>query len=152
MPPSWRKRPEGDSQLFLLYEAFLRYTVASLRDALEETSSDKDVPHALIHPVSSSQDHANPASDDTNSRTKVPKLNCCYGGLHVCLNLSRTWFTQCVHVHCLFNSCYYSFKIYQRFWLAKSARIIHHNQLLMTKFGRILRLINRRQKCSFLAG
>ena len=37
--------------------------------------------------------------------------------------------------------------------LAKSTRIINHNQLLMTKFGRILRLINRwRQKCSFLAG
>ena len=37
--------------------------------------------------------------------------------------------------------------------IAKSTRIIHHNQLLMTKFGRMLRLINRwRQKCSFLAG
>ena len=43
---------------------------------------------------------------------------------------------------------YYSFKIFTRFWLAKSTRIIHHNQLLMTNFGRILRLMNRwRQKC-----
>ena len=51
------------------------------------------------------------------------------------------------------NMCYYSFKIFSRFWLATSTRIIHHNQLLVTKFGRILRLINRwRQKCSFLAG
>ena len=48
---------------------------------------------------------------------------------------------------------YYSFKIFPRFWLAKTTRIIHHNQLMMTKFGRILRLIYRwRQKCSFLAG
>ena len=47
----------------------------------------------------------------------------------------------------------YSFKIFLRFWLAKSTRIIHHNQLLLTKFGRILRLINRwRQKCSTVAG
>ena len=41
------------------------------------------------------------------------------------------------------NTSYYSFKILLRFWLAKSTRIIHHNQLLLTKFGRILRLINR---------
>ena len=27
---------------------------------------------------------------------------------------------------------------FPRFWLAKGTRIIHHNQLLMTKFGRIL--------------
>ena len=33
-------------------------------------------------------------------------------------------------------------------WLAKSTRIIHHNQLLMTKFGRILCLTRKwRQKC-----
>ena len=47
---------------------------------------------------------------------------------------------------------YYSFKIFPLFWLAKSTRIIHHNQLLMTKFGRILCLTrNWRQKCSVLA-
>ena len=31
----------------------------------------------------------------------------------------------------------YSFKIFLRFWLAKITRIIHHNQLLLTTFGRI---------------
>ena len=48
---------------------------------------------------------------------------------------------------------YYSFKIFHRFWLAKSTRLIHHNQLLMTKFGRILCLTRKwRQKCSVHAG
>ena len=46
---------------------------------------------------------------------------------------------------------YYSFKIFPRFWLAKSTCIIHHNQLLMTKFGRILCLTRKWcQKCSLL--
>ena len=46
---------------------------------------------------------------------------------------------------------YYSLKIFPRFWLAKSTRIIHHNQLLMTKFGRILCLTRKwGQKCSLL--
>ena len=41
-----------------------------------------------------------------------------------------------------------SFKIFPRFWLAKSTRLIHYNQLLMTKFGRILCLARKwRQKC-----
>ena len=44
---------------------------------------------------------------------------------------------------------YCSFKIFPQFWLAKSTRIIHHNQLLMTKFWRILCLTRkRRHKCS----
>ena len=34
---------------------------------------------------------------------------------------------------------YYSFKIFPRFWLVKTTRIIHHNQLLSTKFGKNLR-------------
>ena len=38
---------------------------------------------------------------------------------------------------------YYSFKIFPQLWLAKSTRIIHHNQLLMTKFGRILCLTGK---------
>ena len=51
------------------------------------------------------------------------------------------------------NVCYYSFKIFPQFWLAKSTRLIHHNQLLMTKFGRILTLTRKwRQKCSVFAG
>ena len=45
------------------------------------------------------------------------------------------------------NADYYSFKIFPRFWLSKSTRIIHNNQLLMTKFGRILCLARKwRQK------
>ena len=49
----------------------------------------------------------------------------------------------------LIKRLYYSFKIFLHFWLANSTRIIHHNQLLLTKFGRTLQLINRwRQKCS----
>ena len=37
------------------------------------------------------------------------------------------------------------------FQLAKNTRIIHHNQLLMTKFGRIWCLTKKwRQKCSLL--
>ena len=38
----------------------------------------------------------------------------------------------------LYKLYYYSFKIFLRFWLAKITRIIHQNQLLLTKFGRIL--------------
>ena len=36
---------------------------------------------------------------------------------------------------------YYSFKIFSRFWLVKTTRIIHHSQLLFTKFGKHLRHI-----------
>ena len=44
---------------------------------------------------------------------------------------------------------YYSLKIFPQLWLAKSTRINHHNQLLMTKFGRILCLSRKwHQKCS----
>ena len=50
---------------------------------------------------------------------------------------------------CANNSTYYSFKIFPQFWLAKSTRLIHHNQLLMTRFGRILYLTRKwRRKCS----
>ena len=49
------------------------------------------------------------------------------------------------------NLVYYSFKIFPQFWLAKSTPIIHHNQLLMTKFERILWWTRKwRQKCSQL--
>ena len=64
-----------------------------------------------------------------------------------------------VHIICteyvlwLSKIIYYSFKIFPRFWLAKSSRIIHHIQLLMTKFGRILCLTRKwGQKCSVRAG
>ena len=36
---------------------------------------------------------------------------------------------------------HYSFKIFSRFWLVKTTRVIHHNQLLFTKFGKNLRHI-----------
>ena len=38
-------------------------------------------------------------------------------------------------------SVYYSFKIFPRFGLVETTRIIHHNQLLFTKFGKNLRHI-----------
>ena len=41
---------------------------------------------------------------------------------------------------------HYSFKIFPRFWLVKTARIIHHKQLLLTKNSVILN--QWRQKCS----
>ena len=50
-----------------------------------------------------------------------------------------------------FKYNYYSFKIFPQFWLAKSTRVIHHNQLLMTKSERILCLKRKwRQKDSLL--
>ena len=41
---------------------------------------------------------------------------------------------------------YYSFKIFPRFWLVKTTRVIHHKQLLLTKNSVILN--QWRQKCS----
>ena len=41
----------------------------------------------------------------------------------------------------VYTNIYYSFKMYHRFWLVKTTRIIHHNQLLFTKFGKNLRHI-----------
>ena len=38
----------------------------------------------------------------------------------------------------VYISNYYSFKIFPRFWLVKSTRIIHHSQLLLPKFGKNL--------------
>ena len=80
-------------------------------------------------------------------------------GLHNCLEFSQL-------LECLYQAMqtWKSFRLLKWYNLlfiqnispiliAKSTRIIHHNQLLMTKFGRMLRLINLwRQKCSFLAG
>ena len=66
-----------------------------------------------------------------------------------------TWILRFGEMFCVItlscNCVYYSFKIFPKFWLAKSTRIIHHNQLLMTKFQRILCLTRKwRQKCSLL--
>ena len=44
---------------------------------------------------------------------------------------------------------YYSFKIFPRFWLVKTTRIIHYNQLLLTTFGKnFVILYQWREKCS----
>ena len=56
--------------------------------------------------------------------------------LSLLLTCGTTYLTTSVYV--TIKYIYYSFKIFLRFWLAKSTRIIHHNHLLMTKFGRIL--------------
>ena len=37
----------------------------------------------------------------------------------------------------------YSFKIFPLFWLVKTTPIIHHNQLLLTKFGKNFVILNR---------
>ena len=58
--------------------------------------------------------------------------------------------TNCFPRELTLSVYYHSFKIFPRFWLANSARIFHHNQLLMTKFRRILRLINQwRESATF---
>ena len=51
-----------------------------------------------------------------------------------------------LHVCGLDIQYYYSFKIFPRFWLVKTTRIIHHKQLLLTKNSVILN--QWRQKCS----
>ena len=78
------------------------------------------------------------------------------------LSFTTLWKAEFVRTHTLSAGCsrnwhkhvkrnYYSFKIFPQFWLAKSTCIIHHNQLLMTKFGKILCLTGKwRQKCSLL--
>ena len=45
------------------------------------------------------------------------------------------WYYFSVVINSL-NNNYYSFKIFPCFWLVKTACIIHHNQLLFTKFGK----------------
>ena len=48
----------------------------------------------------------------------------------------------------MFNKCLcYSFKTFLRFWWAKITRIIRHNQLLSTKFGRSLQYVKNDLKC-----
>ena len=46
----------------------------------------------------------------------------------------RTYYMLNHRIRCI----YHSFKIFLHFWLAKIPCMIHHNQLLSTKFGRIL--------------
>ena len=59
--------------------------------------------------------------------------------------------TKIKYFECQLIKHYHSFKIFPRFWLAKSTCLIHRNQLLMTKFGRILCLARKpRKKAAFL--
>ena len=63
----------------------------------------------------------------------------------ICITFTLAFFTR-YPFFCLVYSgpylnilFYYSLKIFLRFWLAKSTHITtHHNQLLLTKFGRTL--------------
>ena len=41
------------------------------------------------------------------------------------------------------NIVYYIFKIFPCFWLVKTTHIIHHNQLLLTKFGKNFVILNQ---------
>ena len=71
-------------------------------------------------------------------RLAVPNESCILQNV-----LPRAQFRSTLHPF------YYSFKIIPQFWLAKSTRTIHYNQLLMTKFARILCLTRKwRQKCN----
>ena len=54
------------------------------------------------------------------------------------------WLNMSLHLNVIIIHSKFS-----QFWLAKSTRIIYHNPLLLTKFGRILFLTRKwRQKCS----
>ena len=55
-------------------------------------------------------------------------------------------FLEEIHQASKVNIYYYSLKIFPQFWLAKSTRLIHHNQLLLTKFARILCLTRKWRK------
>ena len=53
------------------------------------------------------------------------------------------WQANCFPRNLTLSVYCHSFKIFARFWLTKTTRIIHHNQLLLTKFGRNLVILNR---------
>ena len=57
--------------------------------------------------------------------------------IFTCTNLNTLFVTHII-VNIIY---YYSFRIFPRFWLVKTTRTIHHNQLLFTKFGKNLRHI-----------
>ena len=68
-------------------------------------------------------------------------------------NIQPSW----PHTWSITHTCY-SFKIFLRFWLVKTARIIHHNQLLLTKYwtndiksAARWKLLNRWRICKPLA-
>ena len=58
-----------------------------------------------------------------------------------------------IHRHQKHINLYYSLKIFPRFWLVKTTCIIHHNQLLLTTFGKNYVILNWwRQMCSLVGG
>ena len=100
-------------------------------------------------------------NDTSFAKQSVSTTNLVSGYIRECIGdllLSFLSFLSTMWEHCCVcrreganKGHYYSFKIFPQFWLAKSTRIIHHNQLLMTKFGRIWCLTRKwRQKCSLL--
>ena len=57
------------------------------------------------------------------------------------LRLGKHWGSRGNKTHCFpwcqsLSAYYYSLKISLRFWLVKTTRIIYHNQLTLTKFGK----------------
>ena len=52
-------------------------------------------------------------------------------------------YTVLIILHCMCNTYYYSFKIFPCLWLVKNTHIIHHNQLLLTKFWKTFVILNR---------
>ena len=71
-----------------------------------------------------------------NSPPPGPKGRTCPGGCPVGMVTSKI--KPCIKQGSILINTYYSFKIFPQFRLAKSTCIIHHNQLRMTKFGRIV--------------
>ena len=70
-------------------------------------------------------------TDDVKSAVKMQ--------IYLCLNLINAFFTLIYKLNKrIYKILYYSFKIFRCFWLTKITRIIHHNQLLLTKFGKFL--------------
>ena len=98
------------------------------------------------------------SNDSTNKRLCCGHCIRMSRTLHFCgyvnfscsyLSQMKLWNYDLLYNMFYYNIIYYSTKIFSQFWLVKSTRIIHHNQLLMTKFGRILCLTRKwRQKCS----
>ena len=64
----------------------------------------------------------------THFRSTLEEVMCCLCSVDAGTRMPETTY-------------YYSFKIFSRFWLVKTTRIIHHNQVLFTKFGKNLRHI-----------
>ena len=80
--------------------------------------------------------HYNKQTNKQRKQAKTKKNSNCIFNVHAQGN-----FVKAVHM-LLLQRCnilnYYSFKIFPRFGLVETTHIIHHNQLLFTKFGKNL--------------